>query len=303
MKQVWIVGLAVCLVFVFSVAPSPAYDQPSVNLGLTSFVDGAPPAGPGWYFSEYIQYYTADTLAGMSVPDPEVDVWVSLNQLIYQSNQELLMGGKWGVSVIVPLVSIDSSPVPDNGSGLGDVVVGPFLQWDPVMGKNGPIFMHRIELQTVFPTGKYANDKALNPGANFYSFDPYWAATLFPAPKMNLSWRLHYLWNGENDDPTASATNQDAQAGQAIHLNVAAAYEVVPKMLQVGVNGYYLKQVTDSKFNGEAQPGKEEVSAVGPGALLSFSPHTHLFLNTYFEFNAHQRPEGERYVARLVHHF
>jgi hypothetical protein len=187
------------------VGPAAAYDQPGgLNLGATSFLDGIPPAGPGLYFTEYVQYYTADTLSDLPVPDPKIDLWVSLNQLVYQSDQKFLFGGKWGIDVIVPIVSIDSEPaamVPDNGTGLGDIYVGPFLQWDPIMGKNGPVFVHRVELQTIWPTGKYDNEKALNPGSNYFSFDPYWAFTWFFMPKAEVSGRIHYLWNDENEDP------------------------------------------------------------------------------------------------------
>ena len=292
---------AVLLVAPLWSAPAAAFDEPAVNLGFTSFLDGGPPAGPGLYFTEYLQYYTADKLADLPIPDPSVDVWVSLNQLVYQSKEELIAGGKWGIDLIVPLVSIDSQPLPDNGAGLGDILVGPFLQWDPVMGKNGPLFMQRIELQMIVPTGKYDQDKALNPGSNFFSFNPYWAATLFYSPRMTVSWRLHYLWNARNERPFGGADS--AQAGQAVHGNFAAAYEVIPKVLRLGVNGYFFRQLSDSRIDGAKQPGKEKVLAIGPGALLSFSQDTHLFVNAYFERKAAYRPQGERYVVRLVHHF
>jgi len=293
-----------CLLLVLLTAASAwGYLQPSVNLGFTSFMDGAPPAGPGFYFTEYISYYTADELANLAVPNPDIDVWVSLNQFIYQSNTPVLLGGKWGLDVIVPLVCIDSTPLPDNGGGLGDILVGPYLQWDPIMGKNGPIFMHRVELQTIWPTGKYDDQKALNPGSNFFSFDPYWAGTYFITPQWTASWRLHYLWNAENDEPFVGFMANESQAGQAFHANFATSYELVPKKLRLGINGYYFDQLTDSKFNDEDTNDDEEVFAIGPGALVSFSQNTHLFLNAYFETGAEFRSEGERFVVRLVHHF
>jgi len=273
--------------------PAWSYRQPSVNLGFTSFLDGGPPAGPGFYFAEYLQYYTSDELKD-GPPNADVDVWVSLNQLIYQSDKTLLWGGKWGVDVIVPLVSLDvSAPLTDNGAGLGDILVGPYLQWGPIMGKNGPIFMHRIELQTIAPTGKWDRSN-LTCGSNFWSFDPYWAGTYFITPRLTASWRLHYLWNSEK---------YDVQAGQAVHANFAADYELIPKKLRVGLNGYYFDQVTDTEVGGVDSPDDEKVLGIGPGLLASFSEHTHLFVNAYFESGAESRPEGERYNVRLVHHF
>lgn len=297
-------AVALLLLALFAV-PASAYDQPSVNLGFTSFLDGAPPSGPGFYFQEYLQYYTADKLADIPFANPEIEALVSLNQLIYQSDQELLAGGKWGMNLILPIVSLDSSvpQVPDNGSGFGDLLIGPYLQWDPIMGENGPIFMHRVELAVILPTGEYAQNKALNPGSNFLSFNPYWAGTLFVTPKLTVSTRIHYLWNAKNNDPNTPGALDDTQAGQAFHANFAASYEVIPKKLRLGINGYALKQITSSEVDGSKVPGKEQVFAIGPGALLSFSKDTHLFFNAYFETGAEYRPEGERITLRLVHHF
>ncbi len=289
---------AACLLLAVLLAtPAAAFDQPSVNLGFTSFLDGIPPAGAGFYFAEYIQYYTSDKLEDLGVPNSDLDAWVSLNQLIYQSDQEVLFGGKWGLDVIVPIVGLDASPDPplSSNDGLGDILVGPYLQWVK-MGENGPKFAHRVELQMLLPTGKYDQIKALNPGSNFFSFNPYWAGTYFFNPKLTASWRLHYLWNGENDDTKH-------QPGQAVHANFAASYELMPKKLRAGINGYYLKQVSDSETNDVAQDGREQVLGIGPGALYSFSQDTHLFFNMYFETSAQYRPEGERFNVRLVHHF
>ncbi|MBE0599078.1 MAG: transporter [Desulfuromonadales bacterium] len=292
--------------------PAWSLDQPAVNLGFTSFLDGGPPAGPGFYFTEYLQYYRADRLTdnrgGKLLPapsDPEIEAWVSLSQFIYQSNTPVLLGGKWGLDVIVPLVSVDTdSPyLSDNGTGLGDILVGPFLQWDPIMGANGPRFMHRIELQMIFPTGRYDEDKNLNPGSNHFSFNPYWAATLFVTPRLTASWRLHYLWNDENDDTKV-------KPGQAVHANFATEYAVIPNILRLGVNGYYLRQVSDSEIDGRKVSssdgpifGRERVLAIGPGAIWHLSRDSHLFFNAYFETEARLRPEGERYLLRFVHHF
>lgn len=295
-----ILGLALCAL------PAVAYDLPAVNLGFTSFLDGGPPAGPGHYLTEYVQYYTADKLKDLPVPGAAVDVTVAMTQYIYQSDQPLLGGGKWGVNVMLPIVSFNADVLPDNGTGLGDLVIGPYLQWDPVMGANGPLFMHRLELQTVLPTGDYDRNNVLNQGSNHWSFDPYWAGTVFIGPRVTASCRLHYLWNGTNDEAFVGLPGGPVKVkpGQAFHANFAADYEVLPKELRLGVNGYYLDQTTDSEYDGvKVRGGQEKVLAVGPGLVWHLSQDAHLFANGYIETEARNRPQGERYNLRFVYHF
>ncbi len=286
-----------------------AYDQPSVNLGFTSFMDGGPPAGPGWYYAQYGQFYTSDKFADLDFPrDPRLNVWVSLSQLIYQSDQAVFGTARWGMNVMLPYAYFDlkerETPLRAK-NGFGDLLVGPYLQWDPVMGENGPVFMHRIELQTIWPTGEYDRQYAINPGANVVSLNPYWAATWFAAPKATVSWRLHYLWNDRNTKPNVPVPQvRNTQAGQAVHGNVAASYDVLEQRMRVGINGYFLKALEDSKVNGNSvSDTKEQVIGVGPGLMWSFNQDQHLFANVYFEMSAENRTEGQRYNVRYVHHF
>ena len=51
--------------------------------------------------------------------------------------------------------------------------------------------MQRLEAQFIIPTGKYSDQRDVKPGAGFFSFDPYWAGTLFVTPKWEISYRAH----------------------------------------------------------------------------------------------------------------
>ena len=181
-----------------------AQGLPNVNLGFTSFLDGAPPAGPGFYFQQYLEYYTSDEFkddSGDEIPLlGDLDVWISLSQLLYQSDQPVLFGGKWGLAR-------DRSRHSDR-LGTGRYPGGERQRTGarrhldralhPVGSDHGRewfIFMHRIELQTIFPTGRYRDDRLLNAGSNIFSINPYWAGTLFITQRWEASLRFHYLWN------------------------------------------------------------------------------------------------------------
>lgn len=291
-----------------------ANDLPAVNLGNTTFYDGTPlPGGAGWTSSLYYSNYQGRKVTDrqgdeIGLPKSTTHVDASILQLLYQDGSGV--GKNWGLSFLLPVVTKAhvndglNNAVLDAQEGVGDLNVGAFLQFDPIMGKKGPLFAQRFEVDVIAPTGKYDKNKAINPGSNFWSFNPYWAGTLWATPKTTLSWRLHYLWNGKNDDPSPDAYGADArdmQAGQAMHMNFNALYALRADF-QVGINGYWLKQFTDTQINGHDVSGrKEQVFAIGPGAVYSFSKDNIVTANVYFESEAQNRPEGNRLVLRWLH--
>lgn len=292
-----------------------AYDLPTVNLGMTSFLDGGLPAGTGWYSQTYFQNYDSSKLMnnqGNKLPLPKTNLkyQVIVEQISYMSNIRVGEKAALGLNFLLPFVSkmdmndgLNHAAIKAQG-GFSDMMIGPFIQFDPIMGENGPKFVQRIELQVNLPTGKYSRDKNINPSNNAVSINPYWAATYWFNPKWTASTRLHYLYNFKNNDPNYTFGHADnIQAGQAFHANFATEYAVTPQ-LRLGINGYWLKQITDTKVDGEQQKGsREQVWAIGPGAMYSFSQNDHFVANAYFEQNAKNRPEGTRVQVRYIHHF
>jgi hypothetical protein len=86
---------------------------------------------------------------------------------------------------------------------------------------------HRVEAQLIIPTGRYSNDREINPSSGFFSFDPYWAGTIFFAPQWEASYRVHYLWNARNYNPDTIYDAHSTQAGEAFHMNWTGSYEVL----------------------------------------------------------------------------
>src|SRR5258708_33470272 len=172
-KSVRAVGLAGMLI----ASRVSSFDHPEVNMGSTSFVDrAAAPAGPALYLQDYVQYYKSDRLKDangnrLALPKQETEVLVKLTQFVYQSPQRLL-GGSWGVDLLAPWILKARQDDGIGGAalsardGVGDLTVGPFMQFDPGMGRKGPRFADRLELDLSLPTGSYDRTNALNPGRN-----------------------------------------------------------------------------------------------------------------------------------------
>jgi anthranilate 1,2-dioxygenase (deaminating, decarboxylating) large subunit len=296
--------------------PALAFNQPPLNLGLTDILDGGPP-GPGTYFTEYIQAYDSNKLkdsSGNDIPgDPKVANVLSMNQVVHV-NQYKLLGGHVGVTALLPVVAISASgqlptgapsPAPpfvdfaSNPAVLGDLIVGPFLQWFDTKLLGRP-FIHRLELDIVMPTGQYDSKYAVNPGSNIWTFEPFYAFTWFLTDKFSTSWRLMYDFNTENSDAFGG---RDVSAGQVFHFNYSIEYQFC-KNFWGAAAGYYLVQTTDDEINGQKDSNsKEQVFAVGPAFFWVVSPNFSMGLKTAWEMATENRPEGNRTTFRMTYKF
>ncbi len=294
-----------------------AYDLPGLNLGSTSFYDGSPaPAGPGWYLEEYLTYSRASRFNDangnkLPLPRQDLEVVAPTTQIIYLG-QPLANGAMPGITVInTSLAHVDVDDGLNNAAlssraGFGDVIVGPFLQLPTLSRADGsPLLTQRIEADIVIPVGSYDRRRSINPGSNFWSFNPYYAATYWFNPKWSASGRFMYLWNGKNDDPQIAFGDEvsDTQAGQALHANLTLQY-AIDQSLSLGVNGYWLKQITDTEVDGHAVSGRrEKVWAIGPGLVYAFNKENVLSVNAYFEQEAENRTQGNKMVLNWLHKF
>lgn len=289
-----------------------AFNQPPMNLGLTDILDGALP-GPGTYFTEYIQAYQSDEFKnedGNNIPgDPKVANVLVMNQFVHVHKYRIL-GANVGVDVLLPVVAISSSgtfgaPGPDvssNPAWLGDLTVGPFLQWFDTKLLGRP-FLQRLELDFSLPTGQYSKDFLINPGSNLWVIEPYYAFTWFLTPQLSTSWRIHYTYSAKNEDPFLPLGADSIQPGQAFHFNYSFEYEFL-KNFRGAVAGYYLKQITEDETNGVKGSGTEEQAfAIGPAVHWIVTPNFSMGLKTAFESNVENRPQGNRTTFRWTYKF
>jgi hypothetical protein len=310
MRAVRVLSALAIAVTVFVAGPSHAFNQPLLNYGLTDVLDGAVP-GPGTYFFEYIQVYQSDEFKdrdGNNIPgDPRVGFVLSMNQLVHVSTKTFL-GGNLGIDILQPIGQLNGKgtlgpggpPVTANPGPLGDLIVGPFIQWFPHKLLGRP-FLHRFELDVIMPTGQFDSQYLINPGANIWTIEPYYAFTWFLTPQFSTSWRLHYAYHTENDDTKV-------RPGQLFHANYSFEYEVV-KDLRLAVTGYVIKQLTEDKIGGVKAPdtpfgpSKEQAFAIGPGIHWITRNGLVFALKTQFESAVENRPQGNRTTFRLAYKF
>jgi hypothetical protein len=290
-------------------------DEPAgIDLGNSSFMDGFGRTDPGFVYQQYFQIEQFHAIVGANgakVPGfqgTEINSLVSLNQLGYVSPVHLF-GGSLGAEVLLPFVDLSASfarnsPTKlsaDSGLKVGDTTWGTFLQMPPMMAGGRPVFDERFELAVNAPTGQYNHADDINPGAGFWSFNPYWAMTFLPTRNTELSVRLYYLHNFENADPAGGAA--PFRAGDAVWSNFTLSYKPIAA-LNIGLNGYAFQQIQNDTSNGRTVPGSETTDvAIGPGVMYALDPRNDVFANAYLPVDVRNTTDGFHVILRWVHVF
>lgn len=304
--------------------------QPQGNYGLTSVLDGAPP-GAGFLISEYFSYYTGtlrnsngDTFSlaeatggapGAPTGDIRVNSLLLLNQGVWIDKGNFL-GGNFLLDILVPLVVLgmpndhnedDAFDLLGDNTVLGDVTIGAGVQWFNKKLFGLPHFS-RLELDLILPTGSYEEGQPVNTGSGFFSFQPYYAQTLFFNKKTSLSLRHHLTFNGKRDLPDGA----EVRAGAFYHVNYSLETLIGKSRFKPGesgetrlaVQGYYGTQFNDDELNGvSVANSKENVFAVGPSVYIVSKKGIALEFKTAFEVSAENRTKGLRSTFRFIKYF
>ncbi len=285
-------------------ALADAVALPPMNLGNTSFLDGV--AAPGFLFELGTSYYHATKFrdnAGHAAPgNPRIDAAAIVPHIAYISPDISLFGGNVGGEILFPLVYTNLRPGPgleDRNFSAGDIQFSPLLiQWS---GQTifGMPFYQRFDLLFSAPTGQYNQNALANAGSNVWTVSPYYAFTVMPTDRFEVSGRISYQWNGRNTHPSPALKADSVQAGDALSVNLSGSYAVTGQW-RIGVAGYVLEQLGEDRVDGKPQQNsKERLFGAGPGLLYQGSKYQ-VLLNAYKEWGARNRPEGSKIVLRYL---
>jgi hypothetical protein len=255
------------------------------------YVGTSPP--PGLLYVGYALHYSADRFnngSGKSViPGFKLTANALANFFLYMT-EERLLGAKHSYSIAIPIVDLHLQGVPSK-SGIGDTTLGTQLFWDAGNWHTAAV------LNVIAPTGKYDKNRVLNTGFNYWTVRPNFLFSYVPTSGLEASMKFTYSFNGKNRDT-------DYESGRLFHFDYAASFPVSPAA-RLGVEGYYMKQMTDDMQNGQKvgpDGFRGQVFAIGPAFSYQFNGFS-VEAKWLKESYVKNRTDGSVLWAKVVHKF
>lgn len=248
---------------------------------------------PGFYLRDYNLFYWADQYRGDGPPDFDLFVYGQAPKPTWVTDLKLL-GANYGVDAIIPFLYTDIEAGGDSTSrfGLGDICVEPFIlgwHWQKVDMTFAAGFWA--------PTGDSDKGDIADPGVGFWSAMLTFGGTWYPDTEKTWAFSIlnRYEINTESED-------YDVTPGNALSLEWGVS-KALNKTVEVGAVGYYQQQTTHDSGSG-ASDHLDRVFAVGPEVSVFWAkPGLSISARFLWEFEAEDRPEGNKAVLTITKRF
>nr|WP_240990397.1 transporter [Cupriavidus taiwanensis] len=285
--------LSVIVLVVLAQASANATEngQISYPIGVNTVLNGILPPPGETQFYNYTLYYTANKFAGSDghslIPGFQLNAFIDAPRVVHTWGSTL---GPFAVSsgAIIPLVHLNvNTPMgAGNRTALGDIILEPWL-----FSYSNPshTFFAFFATDVAVPSGAYSPNRAANTGRNTYALMPYLSMTWFPTPAWEISTTTLFEVSSPND-----ATHY--HSGAVAALDYLVGYSLNDKV-QLGLQGYALKQFTDDTVNGVSVPGggfRGQAVAVGPQIRYMWSKAAGIVFKYQHEFAVRNRPQGDK---------
>lgn len=273
--------------------------------GVESWFAGALPP-PGNYFISYTGYWQGALRDGKGNKvdfgdgqHAKLNATFEALRLVHVSDATFL-GANYGWHVIVPVVnlSIDHPALGGRASqfGLGDVTVGPV-----VLGWHRGNWNYIAALDINLKTGHYdQHDPRTSIGANYSSFEPVFAVSYMNPSGWDASAKFMYNIKTKN-------TATGYQSGDEFHLDWLVGKNV--GSWGVGLSGFYLKQVTDDRQDGQIVPlvpgvwgrgRRGQVLGMGPSIKYTTKGHVSIIAQWQKELEVENRFADNKLLVKAV---
>ncbi len=260
---------------------------PGVNTAVSALY---PPAGDTEYFN-YVLYYNAGSYPTTSnnpgLPPFHTNVEVEalrVNHTWANLAPDITLGSGFALNFINQSLTIGRSQFV-SGVQFADPDIIPYNLGFHVLPN---LWMSHI--LNIFPSwGQYSKNDVLNEGLGYSTYAPEVAVT-YVTKQWEVSLDGHYDFNTKN-----TATNY--QSGSFGDVDYIVGYRPLPTLrgLQLGISGYYLKQVQDDTQNGVVVGNGNRGQVFGYGPLVRYDiGHGGLILKWQHETAVENRTRGDR---------
>ena len=254
-----------------------------------SGIRGASTPEPGFAYANFSRFFTNldfPATSGAEVQSADELRYANISMFTWTTDWELF-GLRYGALAGIPFATGDlSSPTPESGFGLGDILLTPISLY----GKTSS-FDYQLQFTVWTPSGHFSPGSASNRGTGFWALVYSLGGVYYPAGNRE-AWSLSAVARVEQNFRQRDS-GIEAGSDVVIDWGVGRAFRVANRSLDVGVSGFVQWQIT-AQQNGP--PGTDEqryrLLGIGPESSLQlFGPLT-LRLRVQIEFAAHDIVRG-----------